>query len=137
MDQNTLVEGGDAGLRAIAQAFREVGFPVTAIYLVQQTSQDGDLDWVVRVVLFPFRPSLDREFIPKLVQLERDKKLPFIDQQVRVDAVSPEHIEAARVLDYARRMGEPPVVIRKVMWEGLYIEYALVAEYDRTTAAAA
>ena len=84
----------------------------------------------------PFRPGLERGFISELVRLRRDKKLPFIDQQVRVDAVSPEHVEATRVLDYARRMGEPPVVIRNVTWDGLSIDYALVAEYDHSTAAA-
>jgi len=137
MDQNTLVEGGDAGLRAIADQFRRSGFPVDSIYLVKRTSVDGGVDWVVNAVVSPFRPGLDRDFLYQLVRLRREDRLPFVDEQVRLNAVSPDHVEAKRIIDYARRMGEPPVVIRNVLWDGLYIDYALVAEYDRTTAAAA
>lgn len=137
MDQNTLVEGGEVGLRAIADEFRRSGFPVQAIYLVKRTSTDGYLDWVVNAVLSPFRPGLDRDFLYQLVRLRREKRLPFIDEQVRVNAVPPDHVEAKRIIEYARQMGDPPVVIRNVYWDGLYIEYALVAEYDRTTAVAA
>jgi hypothetical protein len=137
MDQNTLVEGDDAGLRAIADEFRKLGFPVEAIYLIKRTSIDGYVAWVVNAVLSPFRPGLDRDFLYQLVRLRREKKLPFIDEQVRVNAVSPDHVEAKRVIEYAQQMGEPPIHIRNVFWDGLYIEYALVAEYDHTTAAAA
>jgi hypothetical protein len=54
-----------------------------------------------------------------------------------VNGVSLEHVEASRVIEYARRLGEPPVVIRDAMWDGLYIDYALVAEFEPSTAAAA
>jgi hypothetical protein len=137
MDQNTLLEGGSDGLVAVANAFREDGFLVKAIYLVKRTSVDGYTDWVINAVLSPFNLGMDREFIYKLVRLRREKKLPFIDRMVRVNGVSPEHVEASRVIEYARRLGEPPVVIRDAMWDGLSIEYALVAEFEPSTAAAA
>jgi hypothetical protein len=121
MDQNTLVEGGDAGLVAIADAFRATAFPVAAVYLIKRTSVDDRDDWVVRLVLSPFRPDVGRDFLYKFAQLRREKKLPFIDDDVRVNAVPPEDVEASRVLDYARRLGGPPVVIRKAVWDGLYI----------------
>ena len=137
MDQNTLVEGGDAGLVSIANAFSASGFPVKAIYLVKRTSVDGDVDWVIPVVLATFRPGSDRDFIYELARLRRDKKLPFIDEQVRINAVPADHIEASRVIDYATRLGEPPIVIRNAIWDGLYIDYALVTKYPPSTTAAA
>lgn len=132
-----MVEGGSKGLVRMAEAFRRSGFPVRAIYLVKRTTTDGEIDWVLNVVLSPFKPSDDRELVYALVRLRRDKKLPRIEEDVRVNAVAPDDVEASRVIEYARRLGEAPVVIRNTYWDGLYIEYALVAEYDHSTAAAA
>ena len=39
-----------------------------------------------------------------------------------------DHLEAKRVADYTRKMKKLPLRIRDVLWDGLYIEYALVAE---------
>jgi hypothetical protein len=135
MDQNTLGRVDEVNLRDTE--FRKVGYPVEAIYLVKRTSIDGYEDWVVNAVLSPFKAGSDRDFLQQLVRLRREKKLPRIDEQIRVNAVPPDHVEAKRIIEYARQMGEPPILIRNTFWDGLYIEYALVAEYDHTTAAAA
>ena len=137
MDQDTLVAGGAEGLRTLEQELRAANFPVEAIYLIKRTSVDDENDWVIPVVLSPFILGSDRDLIYEVARLRRNKKLLFIDEQVRIIAVPRDHIEASRVIDYARRMGEPPISIRNVHWNGIYIEYALVADYSRSTAAAA
>lgn len=129
MDQNTLVEGGDKGLLTIAEAFKNEGFPVAAIYLAKRTSIDGYMEWVVPVVLSPFPHADRRRFIDVLVQLRRAKKLPFIDRSVRIDAVPPDHVEASRIIAYANQLGDLPLVIRDVLLDGVFIEYALVPNY--------
>lgn len=137
MDQNTLVEGGDQGLVKIAAAFQGEGFPVQSIYLVKRTTNDGTIDWVVPVVLSPFDPRDRRRFIEALVRLREEKKLPFIDPALLIEAVPANDEEASRVVAYAARLGDPPIVIRDVSWNGLFIEYALVARFPGKDAAAA
>jgi hypothetical protein len=137
MDQNALVEGGRDGLVAVADALCGAGFPVRAIYLVKRTGEDGYPDWSITAVLSPFAPGMEVELVEAYVRLRRAGRLPHIDRSVRVNGVSLEHVEASRVIEYARRLGEPPVVIRDAMWDGLYIDYALVAEFEPSTAAAA
>ena len=137
MDQNTLVDGGDEGLRKIADLFREAGFPVVAIYLAKRTDSEGSSDWRVVAVMSPFRPSMSRDFLYELVRLRRDGKLPYIAQGVRLEAVSVENVEADRVLEYARLIGRPPLVIRDAYHRGISIEHALVAEDRRPQAQAA
>jgi hypothetical protein len=75
--------------------------------------------------------------IDKLVQLRRENALPEIDPGVRFDLISSDHVEAARVIDYARQIGKLPVTIRDTMWKGLFIEYALVAQLPQATFAVA
>lgn len=129
MDQNTLVEGGDEGIRRIAKAFRDRDFPIEASYLVRRRAfESDDPEWVVVFVVSPFRPSTDRDFIYAHVELRRAGLLPFIDPQVRLEVVSPDHIEASRLLAYARRIGAAPLVLRNVGTQGLLIDYAIVAE---------
>lgn len=132
MDQTALVdggliEGGAEGLTRIAQAFRSRGIDVSGVYLIKLTSGDDSTDWVVRLVTSQQSPGAVRKMISELVQLRRENALPLMDPRVRMDIVSSEDPEAARVMDYARRLGSIPTIIRDVMWNGLFIEYALVA----------
>lgn len=129
MDQNTLVEGGDEGLRRVAQAFRAKGFPVEATYLVRRRSLSHDDDeWVLVLVIPSHQPGTSREFIYSLVDLQRGGELPFIDPSVRLEAVDSEHVEAARLLKYLRRFDRPPPIVRDLGLGGLLIDYALIGE---------
>jgi hypothetical protein len=75
--------------------------------------------------------------VSKLVQLRRENALPRVSSDVRFDVIASDHLEAARVCDYARQFGELPVVIRDTMWKGLFIEYALVAQLPQVATAVA
>ena len=140
MDQDFPVEGGANGLLAIAAAFRAETappFPIEAIYFVERLNLDDEVTWKVVAVMSPFRAGVDADFINVLVKLRRAGKLPRIDDRVRFMAVPPEHVEASRILDYSRHLGEPPLVIRDTIWQGLTIRYVLVAEDLGRRAAAA
>ena len=75
--------------------------------------------------------------ISELVRLRQQNSLPQVDSSVRFDLVSLQDTEASRVLEYARKLGDPPVVIRDAMWKGLFIEHALVAEVPQVNLAQA
>ena len=129
MDQVALVEGGAEGLKRIAETFRSKGIPVSAVYLIKLTSEDGFEDRIIRLVADrrTIDLNLKRKMIYELVRLRRDNELPWIDPSVRFDIISSMDPEASRIIDYARRLGGPPVVIREATWQGFFIEYALVA----------
>ena len=137
MDQVTLVEGGTEGLNRIAEAFRSKGVPVSGVYLIKVTSQDGFEHWIIRLVVDRKTPDLKRKMIHELVRLRRDNRLPKVDPSVRFDVVSATDLEPSRVIDYAQRLGGAPVLIRDANWKGLFIEYALVASIPRTKVAVA
>ena len=137
MDQVTLVEGGADGLNRIADAFRSKGIPVSGVYLIKLTSQDGFEDWIIRLVADREMPDLKRKMIHELVRLRRDNELPRVDPSVRFDVVWPTEPEASRIIEYVQRVGGPPVVIRDATWKGLFIEYALVASVPHTNVAIA
>ena len=75
--------------------------------------------------------------LTQLVAMQRDRTLPLIDPMIRIHIAASDDTEASRVLDYAERLGGPPVIIRGMMWQGLFIEYAVVARIPERNAAAA
>jgi hypothetical protein len=127
MDQEALVEGGADGLIRIERAFQASGLAISGIYLIRLTSHDGFEEHVIRLVSDQKTPDLTRKMIVELIKLRRNKDFPKVDPGVRFDMVSAGDLEASRIIDYARRLGGHPVVIRDAMWKGLFIEYALVA----------
>jgi len=137
MDQIALVEGGAEGLNRIAELFRSKGVPVSGVYLIKLTSEDGFEKWVIRLIADRETPDLKRKMIHELVRLRRDSRLPRVDPSVRFDIVSSTEPEASRIVEYARQLGGPPVVIRDAAWKGLFVEYALVARVPHTSAAVA
>jgi hypothetical protein len=127
MDNDTLVAGGAGGLDRIAECFRLKGIPVSGIYLIKLTAENGFEDWIIRLVSDHKTADMTRRMVQALVQLRRDDNcLPHVDSRVRFDLVSRTEPEPERVLDYAARLGGFPVTIRDAMWKGLFIEYALV-----------
>jgi hypothetical protein len=120
-------------MRKIAQALRGEGFVIHAVYLIKLVSEDGHADWVIRVVT----PRRSRDVVYKVFELRRENKIPAFDQKIRIDAVSPDHVEASRVLAYARRSGRLPVEIEGALLDGLLIDFALVADCQGVDAAAA
>lgn len=137
MDSIGLVEGGVEGLVRIAVAFRAAGIPVTGVYLIKFTTDDNEDQWVLRLVVQETSADLDRRMVTQLVALQRDRALPLIDPLIRIHIAASDDAEVSRVLDYAERLGGPPVIIRGVMWQGLFIEYAVVALIPERNAAAA
>jgi hypothetical protein len=128
MDQDVLVEGGAEGLDRIAEAFRSKGLPISGVYLTKLTSHDGFEEWIIRLIASARAvPDLKRQMIYALVELRRENKLPRIEAGVRFDIVDPVNGEASRIIEYTRRLGGAPALIRDTMWKGLFIEYALVA----------
>jgi hypothetical protein len=138
MDPSALVEGGAKGLVRIAEAFRSAGISIVAIYLIKVAGHDGDDEWwELRLVSEDKSPDLNGRMIRELVELERAGRLPWIDHYVRFFIASIDDPEASRVIDYAQQFDRLPVVIRDVMWKGLFIEHALVAMVAERKAAAA
>jgi hypothetical protein len=137
MDQVTLVEDGAEGLNRIAEVFRSRGVPVTGVYLIKVTSQDEFEHWIIRLVVDRKTPDLTRKMIHELVRLRRDNQLPKVDPSIRFDIIPRTESEASRIIDYARSLGGPPVLIRDASWKGLFIEYALVASVPSTNVAVA
>jgi hypothetical protein len=138
MDSSTLVEGGADGLRRLADAYREDGFPVEAVYLIQRRSLEDDGSyWAVVLVISPFQTTTESSAIVAYVRLGQAHRLPAIAPEVRLEWVPPDHVEASRLLAYVRRNGAPPMVLRNVGTNGLLIDYALVAEDLGTRAQAA
>ena len=137
MDQDVLVAGGADGLNRIADAFRAKGVPVTGVYLVKLTSDDGYQEWVIRLIADAATGDAQRQMIYNLVELRREKTFPRTDFGVRFDLVDPNDLEASRIIDYARRLGPLPVTITNAMLKGLFIEYALVARIPQTSVVAA
>jgi hypothetical protein len=133
MDPNAMVTGGSAGLRAIADAFRMNNFAIQGIYLIKITSDEGYEDWVVRLIT----SKRARDMINLLVRLRREKQLPAINSRVRFDVIQADDAEASRIIEYSRRMGDVPVEINGALIDGMFIEYALVADYPGADAAAA
>lgn len=129
MDQDVLVEGGVQGLDRIADAFRSKELPVSGVYLIKVTSHDGFEEWIIRLIASRrVVPDLKRQMIFALVELRREAALPRIEAGIRFDIVDAANDEASRIIEYTRRLGGPPTVIRDTMWKGLFIEYALVAD---------
>jgi hypothetical protein len=125
MDPGSLVEGGEAGLLKIEQAFRDDGADVRGIYLIRLRSEDGAAEWSVRLIT-----SNDvRSMIHRHVKLRRSGKLPRFFVPVRYDYLKPDNAEASRIIEYANAVGEPTVVIEDAAWRGMYFEYVLVASY--------
>lgn len=137
MDQNALVEGNGEGLLRIASAFCAKGLPISGIYLIRLASEEGHVQWVIRLLSDAYFPDLTRQMIWKLVELRRESVLPDVNSLVSFDLISSAHPEAARVCDYARQLGKLPLVIRDTMWKGLFIEYALVAQVPQAAEAVA
>ncbi len=135
MDQVTLVDGGAEGLNRIAEAFRSRGIPVAGVYLIKLTSEDGFEEWIIRLVADREKPDIKRKMIYELVRLRRDSQLPTVDPGVRFDIVSQTEPEASRIIEYAQRLGGPPVIIRDAVWKGLFVEYALVASVPHANVA--
>lgn len=132
MDPVTTI-GGAEGLRRIAEALRAEGIGVDGIYLIKLVSDEGDVDWVLRIVTC--RKS--REVVLKVFDLRRAGRIPDFGGKVRIDPVPATHPEASRIIAYARRFADLPVEIETVILDRMLIEYALVAELARAGAAAA
>jgi hypothetical protein len=132
MGKSPLVDFGAEDLTRIAQAFRERGLPVTGIYFIISTSDDELEDRIVRLVVDHMPLNMKRQMIYEVVNLRREGRLPDFAAGVRFDLVEPFDDEAGRVIDYTRRLGGPPAIIRDVLWKGLFIEYAIVAEVPQT-----
>src|SRR3954469_5377471 len=124
MNTSELVDGGADGLRRVAELVREAGIPVEAAYLIKQTAEDGSVSWNLRVVT----PERSLKVIQTIVALRRDSRLPRIDPQVGIQGVTADNVEASRVLAYAKRAFERPVEIISTPIDGLFVEYALVAD---------
>jgi hypothetical protein len=137
MDPLSLVTGGAEGLVRIAEAFRSKRVAVLGIYLIKQTGHDDDERFTIRLVTDERSPHLERRMIYALIDLRRENALPWIDGSVRFDIVHIDDAEPSRVLEYAQQFDSLPVVIRDVMWKGLFIEYALVAVLPERAAVAA
>ena len=132
MDQDVLVEGGTTDLNRIANAFRSKGLPVSGVDLIKLTSNDGYEERIIRLIVDRETPDLKRQMIYKLVELRREGLLPQVDLGIRFDVVTAADSEAARIIEYTRRLGGPSALIRDTMWKGLFIEYALVASVPQT-----
>lgn len=129
MDSLELVNCSADDLKQIASALRSVDVDVQGIYLIRLTSVEGNVETLVRVICDIGGMNFDsRDFVHKVIELRRDGKLPDIDEYIRISCVQSDHLEAKRVADYTRKMKKLPLRIRDVLWDGLYIEYALVAE---------
>jgi len=137
MDPGSLVEGGWEGLVRIANAFRSSGLPLTGIYLIKRSLPDGDEEWVIPLVSDEKDPALARRMVDELIRLRRDQALPWIDPAVRIKIANSDDPEVSRVIGLAQRLGEPPIMIRDTMWDGLFIEYAMVALVPERAVAAA
>lgn len=119
-------------MNRIANAFRSKGLPVSGVYLIKLTSNDGYEERIIRLIVDRETPDLKRQMIYKLVELRREGLLPQVDLGIRFDVVTAADSEAARIIEYTRRLGGPSALIRDTMWKGLFIEYALVASVPQT-----
>ena len=108
----------------ISNALKESGVDVRAIYFIKVTTVEDSIFWNIRVVT----DHDSRDFFFKLWELRKAGRIPSIDPDIRIKAIRPNSIEAQRVLEYALQFRMAPVVISNVVWKGLYIEYAIVAE---------
>lgn len=132
MDPVTAV-GRAEGLRRIAEALRAEGIGVEAVYLIKLVSDEGDVDWVIRIVT----SRKSREVVLKIFDLRRGGRIPDFGDKVRIDPVPATHPEASRVIAYARRFADLPVEIETVILDRMLIDYALVADISKVGAAAA
>jgi len=129
MDSLELVNCSVDDLRQIASALRTVEVDVQGIYLIRLTSVEGNVENLVRVICDVGGEKFDsRDFVHKVIELRRNGKLPDTDESIRISCLRSDHLEAKRVAEYTRKMKKLPLRIRDVFWDGLYIEYALVAE---------
>lgn len=133
MDTNALVEGGPEGLRRIVAALENEDIDIRGAYLIKTTSVEDFTRISFRIVT----DNDPRSVIFKFVQLRRDGRIPHIADEISISPVRPNHIEASRVLDYAKRMGSLPVVINGVYWDGIFIEDAVVVNRPSAAHAAA
>jgi len=124
MDTGTLVEGGAKGLLEVVHVLESQGVPILGAYLIRVTSEGGFSETNFRIVT----NDDQRDVIYKFVRLRREKMLPALSDDVRISPIRPDHVEAKRVLDYASRLGTPPVAIKEVFWDGLFIEDAVVVK---------
>jgi hypothetical protein len=125
--------GGAEGLRRIAEALRADGIGVESVYLIKLVSNEGDVDWVIRIVT----RHKGRDVVFKVFDLRRAGRIGNLSDKVRIDPISPTHPEASRIIAYARRFAHLPVEIETVILDRMLVEYALVAELADAGAAAA
>jgi hypothetical protein len=133
MDTNALVDGGEEGVRKIVLALEAEGVPVSGAYLIRLTSAEGFSEIVFRIVT----TADSRQVIYKIVRLRRDGKIPILADDVRINPIRPNDMEAKRVLDYAARIGGPTVAIKDVNWDRLFIEDAVVVKLPKSAHALA
>ena len=137
MDPLSLVEDGVKGLTRIADAFRSRGLRFVGLYLIKDTGHAGDETLTIRLITDVKGPDEKRKMIATLVDLRRERALPWIDSSIGFDLVHIDDPEASRVIEYAQRLGGPFAIIRDTMWQGLFIEYAAVAVIPARDMAAA
>lgn len=133
MDTGQLVAGGAKGLAKVAELAREAGLPIYGVYLIKTTSDEGGVYWNLRLI----SPVRSRTVIEEIVRLRSAGSLPAMDFGVRIKGVPLDDPEARRVIAYAERAGELPVEIIDTPIDGLFVEYALVADLKRPEKAAA
>jgi hypothetical protein len=125
MDTGELVAGGAEGLRRIAELVKGKGIPVEGAYLIKTTADEGSAFWRLRLIT----NARSLQVIHAIVDLRREQKLPRIDPSVRVSGVLGDDTEASRIITYAQNAVERPVEIIDTPIDGLFVEYALVADW--------
>ncbi|MBV9637672.1 MAG: hypothetical protein JO163_22640 [Methylobacteriaceae bacterium] len=136
MDPSELVSGGAAGLRRIGELLVQDGFPLTALYLWREQQEDGERWAIVIVSSADFRMS-SKAFFNRLVRLKNRPDFPSVAVGARFYLRSVEDPVARQVIDYARRIGTPVARIESAMWNGIYIDYAVVVRWPDSDRAAA
>jgi len=134
MDTGALVEGGVSGLRQIVRALEQEGVAVHGAYLIRTTSIDGESQ---RTDLRIVTDNDTGEVLLKFVRLRAEERLPTYSNSITLTPIRPDDFEAARVLDYARRVGKETVAINGVPTDGLYIEDVVVVKYPEAERAVA
>ena len=133
MDPEPLVKDNANAMLEIAKAFADAGFHIQEVYLIKNVTLEDAVFWHLRLVT----DDDPRELIYKLVRFRRDGVLPELDEDLRVQAIRPSSLEASRILKYAARVRQRPLIIRNTPIEGLYVEYAVVAGWSERHVAAA
>jgi hypothetical protein len=132
MDPEPLVRDNAKAMLEVGRAFEEAGFHIQEVYLIKTTTLDGAVFWHLRLVT----DGDPRELIYQLVRFRRDGVLPKMDEDLRVQAIRPSNIEASSILQYAHRFSRFPITIKNTPIGRLYVEYAVVAGYEKQRLAA-